>query len=64
MYDILVNIEGRKKLTEAMQNFINENTELISKLKTTFNTTSGIGNQIVELDDVVISKLSKISYVK
>ena len=64
MYDILVNIEGKTKLTEAMQSFINENNDLISKLKTTYNTNSGNGNQIVELDDVVINKLSNISYVK
>ena len=47
-----------------MQSFINENNELISKLKTTYNTNSGNGNQIVELDDVVINKLSNIPYVK
>ena len=57
-----MNIEGKRKLTKAMEIFINENKQILSTLKTTFDTTSHGKN--IELDDLIINKLSSICYVK
>ncbi len=62
IYISLVNIEGKRKLTEAMKMFIIDNKQILSKLKTTFGLVSDDKN--IELDDVVINKLSSICYVK